>query len=105
MYAAHAYNIRKSTEADGSALRGLAALDSQRALTGDALVAEIDGKPAAAISLADGRVIADPFQHTAVAIQMLHMRHGALRAYSRTPSLPDRMRDALAPFRARTRNA
>jgi hypothetical protein len=54
MYAAHAYNIRKSTEADESGLRRLAELDSQRALTGEALVAEIDGKPAAAISLADG---------------------------------------------------
>ena len=106
MYAATAYNIRKSTEADGPALRRLAELDSQRPLAGEALVAEIDGKPAAAISLADdARVIADPFQHTAVATQMLHMRYGALRAYSRTPSLPDRMRAALAPFRARTRNA
>ena len=105
MYAAHAYNIHKSSEADGPELRRLAELDSQRPLTGDALVAEIDGQPAAAISLADGRVIADPFKHTAVATQMLHMRYGALRAYSRTPSLPDRMRDALAPFRARTRNA
>jgi hypothetical protein len=105
MYAAHAYNIRKSTAADEPALHRLAELDSQRPLTGDALVAEIDAKPAAAISLADGRVIADPFQQTAVATQVLHMRYGALRAYSRTPSLPDRMRDALAPFRARTRNA
>jgi hypothetical protein len=105
MYAADAYNIRKSTEADESAIRWLAELDSQRPLTGEALVAEIDGKPAAAISLADGRVIADPFQQTAVATQVLHMRHGALSAYARTPSLPDRMRNALAPFRARTRNA
>jgi hypothetical protein len=105
MYAANAYEIRKSTDADESALHRLAELDSQRPLFGPALVAEIAGNPAAAISLADGRVIADPFQQTAVARQVLRMRFGALRAYSRTPSLPERMREALAPFRARTSSA
>jgi hypothetical protein len=105
MYAADAYNIRTATESDELALHRLAELDSQRPLWGPALVAEIDGTPAAAISLSDSRVIADPFQQTAVARQMLRLRFGALRAYSRTPSLPERMRKALAPFRARTSDA
>jgi hypothetical protein len=105
MYAADSYNIRKATEADESALHRLAELDSQRPLSGPALVAEIGGSPAAAISLTDGRLIADPFQYTAVARQMLSMRSGALRAYSRTASLPQRIRKALAPFRARTSDA
>jgi hypothetical protein len=105
MYAADAYNIRKATETDGPDLRRLAELDSQRPLSGPALVAEIGGEPAAAISLADGRVIADPFQLTGVARQMLRLRSGALQAYSHTPSLNERIRKALAPFRARTSDA
>ena len=105
MDAADAYKIRWSTEADEPTLHRLAELDSQRPLSGPALVAEVGGDPAAAIALSDGRVIADPFQHTAVARQMLRMRFGALEAYSTTPSLPDRIRKALAPFRARTSDA
>lgn len=100
MYPANAYVIRKATDADQAALHRLAVLDGQRALSGPALVAEIGGEPAAAISLADERVIADPFQRTAVLRQLLRIRVGALRAYSRTPSLPERLREALAPFRA-----
>jgi hypothetical protein len=105
MYPAAAYNIRQATEADEPALHQLAELDSQRGLSGPALVAEIGGNPAAAISLADGRVISDPFQQTAVARQMLHMRVRALQAHSRTPSLTERIRKAMAPFRARTSDA
>jgi hypothetical protein len=104
MYA-NAYNIRKATVADAAALDRLAALDSQRPLSGPLLVAEIDGSPAAAISLSDGRVIADPFQLTAIARQGLRMRADALRAHDRTPSLAARVREAMAPFRARTRDA
>jgi hypothetical protein len=105
MYAADAFNIRRSTEADEPALHRLAELDSQRPLSGPTLVADIGGTPAAAISLTDGRVIADPFQPTSAARQVLRMRFGALQAYSRNSSLPDRLREALAPFRARTSNA
>lgn len=101
MHPANAYVIRQATEPDQAALQRLAELDGQRPLAGPALVAEIRGKPAAAASLADGRVIADPFKQTAVARQVLRMRVGALRAYSRTPSLAERMREALAPFRSR----
>jgi hypothetical protein len=102
MYPANAYNIRQASDDDWPSLNRLAGLDSQRGLTGPALVAEIGGDPAAAISLTDGRVIADPFQHTAVARQLLHMRVRALHAHSRTPSLTERIRKAMAPFRART---
>ena len=30
------------------------------------------------------------------------MRYGALKAYSSTPSVPERLRIAFAPFRARS---
>jgi hypothetical protein len=105
MYPANAYVIRKATDADQPRLQRLAELDGQRPLSGPALVAEIRGEPAAAISFADGRVIADPFLETAVPRQVLRMRLGALRAYSRTPALADRMRAAMALFRARASEA
>jgi hypothetical protein len=57
------------------------------------------------VSLTDGRVIADPFRETGVLTQILHMRFAAMRAYSRTPSLPERIRASMAPFRARTSEA
>jgi hypothetical protein len=105
MYPANAYHLRRATETDEQALRELAELDSQRPISGPALIGEIDGEPAAAVSLIDGRVIADPFKHTAVLTQMLHMRYDAIRAYSSTPSLAARMRQALAPFQARANQA
>ncbi len=98
MYPANAYVIRRATEQDDVELRRLAELDSQRPLTGPALVGMIDGKAAAAVSEIDGRVIADPFQHTAVLRQMLRLRLSAIRSYARTPSLAQRVRASLQPF-------
>jgi hypothetical protein len=98
MYPANAYVIRRATDDDEVELRRLAELDGQRPLTGPALVGEIDGEPAAAVSAIDGRVIADPFQHTAVLRQVLRIRLSAMRSYARTPSLAERVRASLQPF-------
>jgi hypothetical protein len=56
----------------------LAALDSQRPLNGDALVAVVDGSLIAAISLRDGRVIADPLVPTAEVAALLRTRAAQL---------------------------
>jgi hypothetical protein len=98
MYPANAYVIRRATEDDEVELRRLAELDGQRPLIGPALVGEIEGKPAAAVSAIDGRVIADPFQYTAVLRQVLRIRLSAMRSYARTPSLAERVRASLQPF-------
>jgi hypothetical protein len=95
MYPANTYVIRQATAQDERALHRLAELDSQRPISGPALIGEIDGLPAAAVSMTDGRTIADPFQPTAVVRQLLRMRHGALLAYARTPSLRERLREAF----------
>jgi hypothetical protein len=63
--------VRVATDADADALRDLALLDSSRRLTGPVVVAEIDGTPVAARSLADGRAVADPFVRTADVLVML----------------------------------
>jgi hypothetical protein len=90
MFAANAYVIRHVAGAER-----LAELDSQRPLTGPALVGEIEGRPAAAISLADGRIVADPFQHTSALVAQLRMRAHALSEHERTPSLSERLRERL----------
>ena len=66
--------IRASRGSDGDALESLARLDSQRPLTGDALVAEQDGRLVAALS--GDRVIADPFRPTADVIALLRVHAG-----------------------------
>ena len=91
MYPANANVIRLATEEDARALHQLAQLDSQRPLGGNALIGEIDGDAAAAISLNDNRVVADPFKRTAQLTQLLRMRAASLHALANTPSLRDRM--------------
>ncbi len=54
--------IRRALERDGRALRDLAALDSAPALpAGEHLIAEIAGRPVAAVDVRSGRVVSDPF--------------------------------------------
>jgi hypothetical protein len=105
MYPANSYSIRQATDADAATLRHLAELDGQQPFAGPALIAESDGIAVAAISLFDERVIADPFERTAVVTQLLRMRLAALRSYSTTPSLPERLRTAMRPFMARAAKA
>ena len=101
MYPANSYSIRPATEADAVTLRHLAELEGQKPFAAPALIAESGGIAVAAISIADDRVVADPFERTAVVTQLLRMRLAALRAHSATPSLPERLRAAMRPFLAR----
>ena len=76
--------IRNATRSDESSLRLLAELDSQPQLIGDALIAEVCGRPVAALESRSGRAIADPFQPTAEVIELLKIRsHGARRRAGR----------------------
>jgi hypothetical protein len=104
MYPANAYVIRYATVDDVPALRRLVELDSPRLFCGPALIGEIGGAPAAAVSLADGRVIADPSQPTSVLRQLLRMRRDALRAHFHASSLAERLRAALGTVPARRAN-
>ena len=75
--------IRRAGVADEAALARLAGLDSARPLAGDALIALVGDEAWAAISLEDGRVIADPFRRSASAVALLRMRAGQLRQTAR----------------------
>jgi hypothetical protein len=88
MSPANRYVVRQATVDDDDALRRLAERDGQPPLAGPTLIAEIDRVPVAAVSLADERVIADPFQPIGIVRQLLCLRRAAAGAYSRTPSRP-----------------
>lgn len=72
------FTIRFAYPDDATALRRLAALDSQPALPEPVLVADVDGELWAAVTIgAEARTIADPFRHTAVLVALL--REGVQR--------------------------
>ena len=66
--------IRQATSADAFALRRLAALDDAPALRGAVLMAEQAGDVRAALSLENGRAIANPFAPTAELVEMLRVQ-------------------------------
>ena len=102
MYAANTYKVRMATADDTDSLRRLAELDSQRPLGGNVLIGELDGTPAAAIALTDGRVVADPFRPTGHLVASMRTRAAGLVAVARTPSLRERLLAALPiAYRAR----
>jgi hypothetical protein len=92
MYAANTYKIRMATDDDTEALRHLAELDSQGPLGGRIMIGELDGAPAAALSLDTGRAIADPFRPTAHLVASIRSRAAGVVAVERKPSLRDRLR-------------
>lgn len=81
--------IRMATDADADALSTLAELDSGRVPARPVLTAHVDGELRAAISMADGSAVADPFHSTADLVAMLRMRagHSTTAARSRIRSL------------------
>jgi hypothetical protein len=60
-----------ATERDHDELRRLAALDSAEPLQGDVLLGRVNGELRAALSVGDGRVVADPFCRTAQIVALL----------------------------------
>lgn len=97
MFAANSYTIRPATNDDTFPLRRWADRKQQQPLAGSVLIGEIDGRPAAAISLLDGRTLADTsarnWRHL---LANLRVRAESVWAYEATPSLRDRMLQALA---------
>jgi hypothetical protein len=66
--------LRYAVFDDAPDLLRLAQLDSAEPLTDPILVAEVDGRLTAALSLSESRVIADPFVLTAATIELLRAR-------------------------------
>jgi hypothetical protein len=95
MFPSNGHIIRLAGDDDAHALRRLAELDSSTAPAGRILIAEHDGVAVAALAIDEGRVIADPFRHTGVALALLRMRANALDAYDRMPTVRERIIAAL----------
>jgi hypothetical protein len=81
-----AVTLRLADEADYRALERLAQLDSSPLPPGPHLLAERDGRVDAAISLAGGLLIADPFRRTAELSELLRCHAGDLRVAAERPS-------------------
>jgi len=79
--------VRRARPSDDHALATLAALDSARPLTGRAIAADVDGRIVAAVSLHDGRVVADPFVPTADAVEILRLHTAGARSDAARPRL------------------
>lgn len=66
--------LRLATSADGSALARLAELEQAAAPQEPVLLGEVMQRPVAALSLRDGRVVADPFTPTAELVELMRLR-------------------------------
>ena len=71
--------IRHASGTDRVAVERLAALDSAEAPSGELLIAEVGDEPQAAIEIATGATIADPFRRTADLVELLALRATWLR--------------------------
>jgi hypothetical protein len=98
MFAANSYRIRFATPDDADTLNGLAERESQQPLVGRVLIGQLDGTPAAALSIHDGRVIADSSRRTGALTATLRMRASGIRAFEATPSLAERIRAGYASY-------
>lgn len=68
--------LRPATTADAADLERLAALDSARPLTGEVVLASVDGELRAALSLETGRAVADPFHPSLELVPLLRAAAG-----------------------------
>jgi hypothetical protein len=91
----HANFIRPATDEDRDVIERIASLDSSRPIEGAALIGEIDGVPAAVLSLATGRVVANPFRRTADLVADMRTRASSLTVAEQQSSLARRLRVAL----------
>jgi hypothetical protein len=87
---------------DAPDLLRLAQLDSAKPLRDPILVGEVSGRMIAALSLADGRAIADPFVLSASMVELLRARARQLEGAGRRPRWRERWRRrgvrALRPY-------
>jgi hypothetical protein len=95
MFAANTYRIRIATDEDTDTLNRLAAHRALRPLEGRVLIGERNGTPAAALSLGDGRVIADDSPSTDHLIANLRIRAISIWAQESNAPLPERMQAGL----------
>jgi hypothetical protein len=95
--------VRHAHVGDETAIARLAALDSAHTPTGPMLLAESEARILAALPLASGRPIADPFVPTAELVALLQLRAAQLDGMKEHPGRIRRLVRGL--FRARPATA
>jgi hypothetical protein len=98
-YASQSVVLVQVRSDDNDAVRRLAELDDAPGLEGSALLALVDGQPVAALSLEDGRVVADPFRFTTGPVSLLRLRADQLSSASTGRRLGATLRLRLAGAR------
>jgi hypothetical protein len=93
--------IRPAYADDESAIIRLAALDSAPVPARPMLVGEVDGELHVALSLSDGRVIANPFERTADVVALLRLHASTERARTGGPAAAAHLTNARRRDRAR----
>jgi hypothetical protein len=92
-----AITIRHAGADDMKSLERLATLDSRRVPSGELFVAEVGGRLVAATSIDTGAVIADPFEHTAAIVELLHIQARAAGPAAALPALVDQRVEETLP--------
>ena len=82
--------LRQLDPGDAAAVDRLSALEGRRAPEAPLLGAEVEGRLLAAVSIATGEVVADPFSRTAEVRSLLELRGAQLR--ERRPRVTGRTR-------------
>lgn len=73
-------SIRIAGRDEAAAIERLAELSERPVPLGRSLVAEVDGRVRAALPLADGTLLSDPFEPSVEICQLLHLRAAQLDA-------------------------
>ena len=71
--------IRRAGASDEPAIARLAALDERELPQGERLIAEVEGRPVAAVELCSGATVADPFVPTRAVVELLGLRAAQVR--------------------------
>jgi hypothetical protein len=91
MFPGYSHDIQTENDETAKELLHLAILDEDAPLATPALVAHVDGEAVAALSLVDGRSVADPFRRTAHIVTILRLHASAIHAHEKQPSLRERI--------------
>jgi hypothetical protein len=97
MLNANAFTIRPAHESDEATLRWLAAIAAQPVVRRPALIGDVDGVPAAALSLVDGHLVSDPYRPAPGLGAQLRLHRSGWRAHGRREAARRQVRAAL-PF-------
>jgi hypothetical protein len=92
-----AYTVRTAGESDEPTLAWLATMAAEPAVRRPALIGDADGMPVGAISLADGRVVADPSSRAAGIAAHLRLHRSGWRPLGGPEAARRQLRAAL-PF-------